>query len=54
MLTLSTEVTYHYVVEQQPIGSRLFRQFCETSPGLNKAIGFLDAVVRVFLCHQMR
>ncbi|PVD29871.1 hypothetical protein C0Q70_09128 [Pomacea canaliculata] len=44
VLTLSTEVTYHYVVEQQPIGSRLFRQFCETSPGLNKAIGFLDAV----------
>ncbi|XP_025095259.1 G protein-coupled receptor kinase 5-like isoform X3 [Pomacea canaliculata] len=38
------QVTYHYVVEQQPIGSRLFRQFCETSPGLNKAIGFLDAV----------
>ncbi|XP_076460921.1 G protein-coupled receptor kinase 5-like isoform X1 [Babylonia areolata] len=38
------QVTYRYVVDQQPIGAHLFRQFCETSPDLHKAMFFLDAV----------
>lgn len=43
-----SEVTYRYVVEQQPIGARLFKQFCETRPELHKAIFFLEAVVSGF------
>ncbi|KAK7109223.1 G protein-coupled receptor kinase 5-like isoform X1 [Littorina saxatilis] len=38
------QVNYRYVVEQQPIGAHLFRQFCETRPDLHKAIFFLEAV----------
>ncbi|KAL8585963.1 G protein-coupled receptor kinase 5 [Nucella lapillus] len=38
------QVTYHYIVEQQPLGAHLFKQFCETNPDLHKAIMFLDAV----------
>ncbi|GFX55354.1 g protein-coupled receptor kinase 5 [Trichonephila clavipes] len=35
---------YSYVVEQQPIGHQLFRQFCETKPHYNKCVNFLDIV----------
>nr|KAG5704047.1 hypothetical protein BaRGS_017551 [Batillaria attramentaria] len=38
------EVSYHYVVEQQPIGARLSKMFCETRPELNRAICFLEAM----------
>ena len=39
-------LTYKYLVEQQPIGRELFRQFCNTRPALKVSIDFLDAVVR--------
>ncbi|GIY30457.1 g protein-coupled receptor kinase 2 [Caerostris darwini] len=35
---------YSYVVEQQPIGHQLFRQFCETKPDYSKCVNFLDIV----------
>ncbi|RWS12340.1 G protein-coupled receptor kinase 2-like protein [Dinothrombium tinctorium] len=38
------DVSYNYVVEQQPIGRLLFRQYCETKPYYNKCNNFLDAV----------
>lgn len=37
-------LTYKYLVEQQPIGRELFRQFCQTKPSLKKSIEFLDVV----------
>ncbi|XP_045540038.1 G protein-coupled receptor kinase 2 isoform X2 [Papilio machaon] len=41
------DVGYDYVVDQQPIGKLLFRQFCErTRPQYHKYNGFLDAVER--------
>ncbi|XP_060072973.1 G protein-coupled receptor kinase 5-like [Ylistrum balloti] len=36
--------SYHYVVEQQPIGRELFRMYCSRTPTLAKAISFLDMV----------
>lgn len=36
-------LTYKYIVEQQPIGRELFRQFCDTKPELRKSVEFLDA-----------
>ncbi|XP_023209743.1 G protein-coupled receptor kinase 5-like [Centruroides sculpturatus] len=39
------DVSYNFVVEQQPIGRLLFRQFCETRSNYNKCNNFLDAVV---------
>lgn len=38
------QVTYRYIVEQQPIGNCLFKMFCETREELHRAISFLDAV----------
>ncbi|KAJ0170705.1 hypothetical protein K1T71_013477 [Dendrolimus kikuchii] len=41
------DVGYDYVVDQQPIGKLLFRQFCERNrPEYHKYINFLDAVER--------
>ena len=42
---LSIALSYKYIIEQQPIGRELFRQFCETQPEYKKSIDFLDAVV---------
>ena len=39
-------LSFKYIVEQQPIGRELFREFCDTKPELKKATDFLDAVVR--------
>ncbi|OWF49527.1 G protein-coupled receptor kinase 6 [Mizuhopecten yessoensis] len=36
--------SYHYIVEQQPIGRELFRMYCFRTPTLAKAISFLDMV----------
>jgi len=44
-LKVFLDVTYEYVVEQQPIGKELFYQFCEKDASLNNCIHFLDAVV---------
>ncbi|XP_076364561.1 G protein-coupled receptor kinase 2-like isoform X1 [Tachypleus tridentatus] len=38
------DVQYSYVVEQQPIGRLLFRQYCETKPHYRKCNDFLDEV----------
>jgi len=38
-------LSFKYIVEQQPIGRELFREFCDTKQHLKKAIDFLDAVV---------
>lgn len=38
------DVSYNFVVEQQPIGRLLFRQFCETKSNYSKCNNFLDAV----------
>jgi len=51
-------LSFKYVVEQQPIGRELFRQFCDTRPQLKKAADFLDAVVSLVtaaahhICYQ--
>ncbi|UYV75861.1 GRK6 [Cordylochernes scorpioides] len=37
------DVQYSYIVEQQPIGKILFKQFCETIPTYSKCTSFLDA-----------
>ncbi|XP_053619864.1 G protein-coupled receptor kinase 2 [Plodia interpunctella] len=37
------DVGYDYVVDQQPIGKLLFRQFCENRPQYHKYNSFLDA-----------
>ncbi|XP_064465827.1 G protein-coupled receptor kinase 2-like [Ornithodoros turicata] len=38
------EISYGYVVEQQPIGRLLFRQFCQTQAQYCRCNNFLDAV----------
>ena len=38
------DCSYAFIVEHQPIGRSLFRQFCETNPFYNKCNTFLDAV----------
>ncbi|XP_049880484.1 G protein-coupled receptor kinase 2 [Pectinophora gossypiella] len=44
------DVGYEYVVDQQPIGKLLFRQFCErTRPEYHKYNSFLDAVSIVII-----
>ena len=44
----SLALSYKYIVEQQPIGRELFRQFCETQPEYKKSTDFLDAVVSMY------
>ncbi|RVE53754.1 hypothetical protein evm_001646 [Chilo suppressalis] len=44
------DVGYDYVVDQQPIGKLLFRQFCEKNrPEYHKYNNFLDAVSIIIL-----
>lgn len=38
------DISYGYIVEQQPIGRLLFRQYCQTKPHYCKCNSFLDAV----------
>jgi len=45
---VNVALSFKYIVEQQPIGRELFREFCDTKPELKKAIDFLDAVVSSF------
>lgn len=41
------DVSYDYVVDQQPIGKVLFRQFCENKrPEFYKYVAFLESVSR--------
>lgn len=41
------DVSYGYIVDQQPIGKVLFRQFCENKrPEFYKYIAFLESVSR--------
>jgi G protein-coupled receptor kinase len=41
----TVEMKYKYVVERQPIGRALFKQFCEeTSPELSRCWQFLELV----------
>ncbi|XP_016863545.1 G protein-coupled receptor kinase 4 isoform X14 [Homo sapiens] len=40
----SIEKDYSSLCDKQPIGRRLFRQFCDTKPTLKRHIEFLDAV----------
>lgn len=43
----ATDVSYDYVVDQQPIGRNLFRSFCENKhPLYYRYIAFLDYVQR--------
>jgi hypothetical protein len=42
-------LTYKYIIEQQPIGRALFRQFCETKHDFKRSVDFLDAVVSQLL-----
>ncbi|CAH2277314.1 G -coupled receptor kinase 6 isoform X1 [Pelobates cultripes] len=44
-LRRNLERDYHSLCDKQPIGRRLFRQFCETRPELLRCVRFLDAVV---------
>jgi len=45
-LKSTIDVSYSFVVERQPIGRLLFRQFCETIETYRKCNAFLDAVER--------
>lgn len=45
MFPVLSALTYKYIVEQQPIGRALFRQFCDTKAPFKRSIDFLDAVV---------
>lgn len=45
LLFFSPERDYCSLCDKQPIGRLLFRQFCETRPGLECYIQFLDSVV---------
>jgi len=49
-LSFDVALSFKYVVEQQPIGRELFREFCDTKPHLKKAIDFLDVVVSCSSC----
>lgn len=41
-----SDVTYKYIVDEQPIGRLLFRQFCEESqPQFHRYNVFLDNIV---------
>jgi len=43
----STDISYGYVIDQQPIGRELFRLFCENKrPVYFRYITFLDEVVK--------
>ena len=39
------EVSYRYVVDRQPIGKKLFEQFCSRDPVLKRAVHFLERLV---------
>uniref|UniRef100_A0A1B0D2G3 Uncharacterized protein n=2 Tax=Phlebotomus papatasi TaxID=29031 RepID=A0A1B0D2G3_PHLPP len=46
-LKAKIDVSYNYVIDQQPIGRILFRSFCEHKrPLYFRYIAFLDSVVR--------
>ena len=45
LMFVNVALSFKYIVEQQPIGHELFREFCGTKPELKKAIDFLDVVV---------
>ncbi|ESO95058.1 hypothetical protein LOTGIDRAFT_117728 [Lottia gigantea] len=38
------QLNYKYIIDQQPIGRELFREFCKTKSLLSRIIDFLDAV----------
>ncbi|XP_064629953.1 G protein-coupled receptor kinase 5-like isoform X2 [Lineus longissimus] len=40
----NSDLSYKFILEQQPIGRQLFREFCRTKPELERATHFLDAV----------
>lgn len=43
----NVDVSYDYIVDQQPIGKVLFRQFCENKrPEFHKYVAFLEIVSR--------
>lgn len=42
----TVQLTYDRTCVQEPIGRELFRQFCSGSERLQRAIDFLDEVVR--------
>lgn len=37
-------ITYKYIIEQQPIGEVLFKQFCDTRPEYRLAVEYLNSV----------
>jgi len=39
-----TDYTYEFLVEEQPIGCRLFYMFCERDPELSKCVQFIEAL----------
>lgn len=46
MQLFDSDVRYAYVVDQQPIGRLLFRQFCEEArPEYHRYNVFLDSIV---------
>lgn len=41
------DVSYDYIIDQQPIGQILFRQFCENRrPEFYKYVSFLEKISR--------
>lgn len=45
ILCYFVDLTYSFVVEQQPIGSCLFRQFCDKNNLATHSLAFYDEVV---------
>jgi hypothetical protein len=41
------DLSYKFILEQQPIGRQLFREFCRTKTELQRATNFLDSVVSI-------
>ncbi|XP_067928235.1 G protein-coupled receptor kinase 6-like [Watersipora subatra] len=46
------ECTYEFVVEQQPIGSCLFRQFCEQFELAKHSLDFYEAIISYEICKE--
>lgn len=53
LLILSrADLSYDFIVEQQPIGKRLFRLFCRSNNFISDVVDFVDSIVRfiILLC----
>lgn len=45
LVSICADKSYGYIVEQQPIGKKLFERFCSHKKDLKRAVEFLDSSV---------